>query len=139
MRHAEWGKRLTAYLHGIRATPYDPVKHNCGCFALGVIESVRGQPPGETLATLGLDAMPDTEIGVKRLLVERGDMGRIAAAFFGREPSTDVLSAQRGDIAVLPGETGDSLGVVENGAVLVLTSGGLERHSIREAMGYWNV
>lgn len=139
MRHPEWGRRLTEYLHTIRQTPYDPVKHNCGCFALGVIEAVRGQPPSETLSALGIEAMPETDIGVKRLLIERGDMRNLASEFFGYPPSKGVLSANRGDIVVMPGEGGDTLGVVDNGAALVLTSAGLERHPIRDALGYWNV
>lgn len=138
MRRAEWLPRLTAYLSSIRSKPFHPVTHNCAVFTLGVIEAVRGIAPDAVLCGIGLE-LPQTEAGVRRLLLEQGDMRGVAERFFGCPPDAAVLNARRGDIALMDGKDGDTLGVVDNGAVVILTAKGLERHPIMRARGFWKL
>lgn len=138
MRQAEWLGRLTAYLTAVRSKPFHPVDHNCAVFILGVIEAVRGLKAEQLLIGVGL-CLPDTEFGVKRMLVEHGDMRGIAEKFFGCPPRKDILNAARGDIVLMDGTDGDTLGVVDNGAAVILTANGLERHPIMQARGFWKL
>lgn len=137
MRHPEWPERLTAYLSEIRSRPYHPVTHNCALFALGALQAVTGRPAQEFLQAAAMD-LPDTEMGVKRAIVENGDMRAIASRALG-PISKATLNARRGDIALMEGDGGDTLAIVENGAALVLTPQGIQRHPLTEALGYWNV
>lgn len=137
-RRPDWLDRLTVYLDEISGVPYDAVQHNCATFALGVVEAVTGELVADVLARLEI-TLPTSELGVARLLTDRGGMRGIACAAFGCEPEPGILSARRGDIALFEGIDGDTLGVVENGGAICLTPEGLWRFEISEARGFWRV
>lgn len=137
MRHPDWAERLTAYLDSIRTTPYHPVTHNCGEFALGVVEAVTAESRESILQRAGV-TMPDTEFGVTRVLAECGGMSGIVCRVFG-EPSDRTLLAKRGDLAIMDGVGGHTVGVIENGAVLGITPKGVERHPLRQALAFWSI
>lgn len=139
MRHPDWLPRLHVYLDGARAWQFDPVRANCGIFTLGVIEAVTCKAPAAVLEQLGLE-MPDSEIGVARVLADFDGMRGLAEAYFGEPARLDILNAQRGDIAILKGDDGDTLGVVEGAGVVCISSAhGIGRFPLTEAQGFWSL
>ena len=136
-RLPDWLERLTLYLDGVVARPYDPVAHNCATFILDVVHAVTGETPLEVLARIKLE-LPDTEFGVARLLAERGGMRGIAIETFG-ELNEFVMQARRGDIALFNTGHGETLGVVENNGALCVTPEGLWRFDLKGSMGFWRL
>jgi hypothetical protein len=136
MRRKDWLKRLNSFLTQTSKEPYHQTTHNCAHFALGAIEAVTGEIPASVLHRLGIE-LPSSEIGVTRLLIERGGMRGIAETFFGGEANPCRALAQRGDIAVCDGQDGEVLGVVENCGVICLTPDGLSRFRLSEIKGFW--
>lgn len=139
MRRQDWLDRLQAYLHSTREWHFDPVRANCAVFAMGVIEAVQGEPAAAVLERLQVD-LPDTEMGVARVLASFGGVRGMAEAYCGAPARTDVLNAQRGDLAVLDGDGGDTLGVVEGGGVICVSSkAGISRFPLTDAKGFWRL
>lgn len=136
MRARGWEQRLNAYLDGILRARFDRVSFNCAHFILGVVAAVENVEPRLVLERLSA-AFPDTEFGVARFLKERGDMGGVAEQYFGRPMNTAMLCARRGDIVLLKGRDGDTLGVVTAGGIVYLTDAGLWTCPITEGLGFW--
>lgn len=137
-RLPDWAERLAAYLTYVARQPWHPTGWNCAAFAIGALAAQTGAAEREVLTLAGFSCLPDTEMGVKRALLERGGMRGIAVAFFKAEPKAD-RAAQRGDLALLDGEDGEVLGVVDSGGVVCLTREGLWRFPLRDIKGYWPV
>lgn len=137
-RPNDWLERITEYLDGIVGIPYDPVTHNCATFTLGAIEAVTGETVVSVLKRLAIK-LPTNELGVTRLLTERGGMRGIACEAFGGEPDPAFLQARRGDIALFDGTDGDTLGVVESGGAICVTPEGLWRFDLSESKGFWRL
>ena len=135
MRHPEWPARLAAYLADVQQKPYHPVTHNCAIFALGALEAVTGRERADLMGGLEL---PESEFGVARVLAECGGVRGVATRAIG-EMHAATLTAQRGDVALLDGDGGQTMGVVENGAVVVVTPQGLVRHPLKAMLGFWRV
>jgi hypothetical protein len=133
-RLPDWEQRLYAYLAEVRATPYHPVEHNCAHFVLGAVEAITGEDPA---AKIGI-TLPDTEIGVARLLVENGGMRGIAECYFGAEASPPLLG-RRGDIGITNGMEGEVLGVFDTDGLICLTPDGIWRFNMRECLGSWRL
>jgi hypothetical protein len=131
-RLLDWEQRLYAYLAEVRATPYDVVQHNCAHYILGVVAAVTGD---DAVARLGI-ALPETEMGVGRLLAEYGGMRGIAEAYFGT-PAAAPLLGRRGDVGIADGVDGEVLGVFDSDGLLCLTHEGLWRFSLAECKGSW--
>lgn len=138
-RAPDWLPRLNAWLAAEHARRFDPVRAHCAHFVLGALEALTGVKPDEILAQLQIE-LPDTEEGVRALLAERGGMRGLGLALFGPDLRADGLNARRGDIAILDGDHGETLGVVEGGGVLCAASDtGLARFSLGEIKGYWSL
>lgn len=134
-----WEQRLRRYLATASHWRFDLVRANCAHFSVGVIEALTAVPASDVIAASGA-TLPETDIGVRRVLAERGGMRGLATAVFGQAPREDVLTARFGDVAVLDGNDGETLGVVEGGGVLCVADDvGLVRVSLSEAKGYWSV
>jgi len=118
---------------------FDPVQAHCAHFILGALEATTGEPAAGILARLDL-ALPDSDVGVKRVLINRGGMRGIAESYFGCPARIDILNACEGDIVVLDGDEGETLGLVEGGGVLCVTSTtGLGRFPLSAAKGFWRL
>lgn len=136
-RAAGWQQRLRCFLDQAAFWKYDLVEANCGHFILGVIASVTNDEPRRICERLAIE-MPTDERGVLGALAKGGGMRGLAVQYFGHEAHSDMLNAREGDVAVLDGEDGETLGLVEGGGVLcVAANGGLVRIRLDQAKGYW--
>lgn len=117
-RFPDWQQRLTAYLHGIARLPLEYGRHDCALFAAGAV-----------LAMTGVDFAADwrgrytTRRGGLRIMRRSGYHDHVAfvrATF----PPVAVAMALPGDLAVLDGADGPSLGVVQGPSVYVLHPAG---------------
>jgi hypothetical protein len=136
-RAPEWQQRLRAFLDQAALWQYDPVSANCAHFILGAVGALAGKDPEVICRELRI-ALPADEAGVRELLVKRRGLRGIATAYFGGKPRGDMLNAREGDIAVLDGDDGETLGVVEGGGVLcVAADRGLLRIRLTQAKGFW--
>ncbi len=134
---AEGLARLRAYLETAAAWRFDPVTAHCAHFILGAIEAMTGERAQDVLSRLGIE-LPENAIGVARVLREHNGMRGIAESYFGAPARVDVLNARHGDIAVLEGDEGETLGIVEGGGVLCVSgTTGLTRTALDEASGFW--
>lgn len=131
-----WEERLNLFLDRNLRVKFDRVQFNCAHFILGVVAAVENIEPRAVLERLDA-AFPDTDFGVTRFLKERGDMRGVAERYFGRPMSTAMLCARRGDIALLKGTEGDTLGVVTAGGIVYLTESGLWTCPVTEGLGFW--
>lgn len=136
-RSPGWEGRLRLFLNQAASWKFDPVRAHCAHFILGVLEAITERRAAQICDELELE-LPHDEAGVDTLLLARGGMRGIAKAYFGAEPRTDMLNAREGDIAVLDGERGETLGIVEGGGVLCVASDqGLMRIWLHQAKGFW--
>lgn len=118
-RRPDWRGRLATYLAGLAGAPFRPGHHDCALFAAGAVEAMTG-------ADLAADYR-----GTYRTI----KAGRDALAAVGYAshvalvadycPEVPAALAQVGDLAALPGDGGDALGIIQGGAVYVLTPSGL--------------
>lgn len=115
MRHPDWKLRLIQYVGDSARTPFELGVHDCALFAAGAV-----------LAMTGVDLASDwrgkyqTLEGGLAALQAAGyaDHIALAAAYF---EEIEVSFAAVGDLAVLEGIEGQSLGIVQGSGVYVLT------------------
>lgn len=117
IRLRDWQPRLRAWLRSISG-PIRPGRHDCCLFGAGAIE-----------AQTGVDLAAEwrgrytTFAGGRRILRRAGYADHID--LIARHLDEDHVSAARpGDIAILPTEDGDAVGVVQGTAVYVLDPSG---------------
>lgn len=139
MRRADGIDRLAAYCAAIAGKPFHQTAHNCAIFVLGALEALTTITREEVLARIGVAEIPDTQVGVLRVLAERGGMRGLAEAFFGSPPLPPSICARRGDIAILDGDEGEVLGVVEVNGIIILSPLGLDRAPTSSMKGYWSL
>lgn len=117
-RLSDWQPRLHAWLRRVHGQPIRPGHHDCCLFGAGAIE-----------AQTGVDLAADwrgrysTFAGGRRILRKAGfadHVDLIAKTL----PEAHVSRALDGDIAIVPGEDGDAVAVVQGCGVYVLTPSG---------------
>lgn len=104
MRYDNWPERLNKMILISRELPFEWGKHDCCLFAAHVVKALTGED--FTIPFIGKYA---TAKGAARLLKKHGGVRGIATAALGEE--INPLAAQRGDIVMIDGEHGDTLGV----------------------------
>jgi hypothetical protein len=104
MRLPDWKSRLTAYLAAKAPLLIEPGVHDCALFPAGAVEAMTGVD----LAVEWRGRYTTFEEGFKALVARHFE--EIAPAF-----------AWAGDLAVVDGPLGPSLGVVQGEGVYVLT------------------
>lgn len=113
-RLSDWRPRLRRYLSACAGRQLVPGQHDCCLFGAGAVE-----------AQTGVDlAAPwrgryTTFAGGYRILRKAGYADHIAL-IADHLPELPVAAARAGDIAIVPGEDGDAVGVVQGEAVYVL-------------------
>jgi len=111
----DWEPRLVAWLASVRARPFAPGAHDCGLFTAGALEAMTGVDHGAAWR-----GRYKTLKGARRLLKKAGYADHVAyvAGLFDEVPPA---FAQAGDIAVIDGDDGPALGIVQGEGVYVLT------------------
>lgn len=132
-RLPDWRPRLAAYLDGVARAPFAHGRHDCALFAAGAVAAMTGTDPAA--AWRGQYA---TEAEGLALLLAEGIAGHVAAvdALFPRVPAS---FGQVGDLALVNGDHGPGLGVVQGEWIYVVTPRGLGRVGLLEAVTAWRV
>lgn len=117
-RRPDWQPRLHAWLRGQGSQPIQPGIWDCCMFGAGAIEAMTG-----TDLAADWRGRYSTFAGGRRLLRRAGYADHIAliAAHLTED---HVSTAMPGDIAIVPTEDGDAVGVFQGSAVYVLTPSG---------------
>lgn len=118
-RRPDWRARLTAYMAEVAARSFRPGTHDCALFAAGAVEAVTGVDLAATWrGTYRSLAEGRAALGARGY----ADHIELAAAWC---PEVAPSFAHIGDLAVLPGEDGDALGVIQGAHVYALRPSGL--------------
>ncbi|MDQ1847664.1 hypothetical protein Q9299_05125 [Gemmobacter fulvus] len=118
IRLPDWQSRLRRWIGTVAGQPLIAGRHDCCLFGAGAIE-----------AQTGVDiAAPwrgrySTFAGGRRILRKAGYADHLAL-IAAHLPEAHPAEALPGDIAVVPGEGGDAVGVVQGAGVYVLTQSG---------------
>ena len=116
MRRADWKLQLIQFMGDAARTPFQPGVHDCALFAAGAV-----------FAMTDVDFAADfrgrysTLKGGFKLLQKAGfvDHVALAAHLFDEIPPA---YAAVGDLAVVPDQQGDALGIVQGSGIYVLTT-----------------
>lgn len=117
-RLPDWHPRLRAWLHNVSARHMLPGQHDCCLFGAGAIEA----QTGVDLAA-GWRGRYSSFAGGRRILRRAGysDHVDLIAEVL---PEDHISACREGDIAIVPGEDGPAVGVVQGAAVYVLHPSG---------------
>lgn len=117
-RLIDWHPRLCAWLRNAGSRPMQPGQHDCCLFGAGAIE-----------AQTGIDIAAEwrgrysTFAGGRRILRKSGYADHVAL-IASVLPEDHISAAREGDIAIVPGEDGAAVGVIQGTAVYVLAPSG---------------
>lgn len=117
-RLPDWQPRLRRWLSTVAGHPLVPGQHDCCLFGAGAVLAQTGVDIAK-----GWRGRYTTFAGGRRILRKAGFADHIALIAH-HLPEAHVSAALPGDIAVVPGEGGDAVGVVQGAAVYVLTEAG---------------
>lgn len=117
-RLPDWQPRLRAFLRDATTRALEPGKHDCCLFGAGAIEAMTGAD-----LALGWRGHYTTFAGGQRMLRRAGYVDHVDL-IAQHLPEGHVSEALPGDIAIVPTEEGDAVGVVQGAAVYVLTATG---------------
>ena len=131
-KRSDWQAQLCRYLSDVACKPFRPGTHDCARFAAGAVEV----QTGVDLAR-GWQAYRTLEQG-QEMLRAHGYSGHIDLVA-GLLPEVPVLRARVGDIAVLDGDLGASLGVVQGAGVFALTPAGIGMVPLSDAKRMFRV
>lgn len=117
-RLPDWSIRLRAWLSSIHGRPIRPGHHDCCLFGAGAIFAQTGVDLAE-----GWRGRYSTFAGGRRVLRRAGYADHVDLIARHLQEA-HVSTALEGDIAILPTEDGDAVGLVQGAAVYVLTPSG---------------
>ena len=115
MRRADWQIQLIQFMGDAARTPFQSGVHDCALFAAGAVFAMTDQD-----FAAGYRGRYSTLKGGFKLLQKAGfeDHIALAASLFEEIPPA---FAAVGDLAVVPTEQGDALGIVQGSGIYVLT------------------
>ena len=116
MRHSDWKVRLAQYLGDIARAPFEPGVNDCALFAAGAVAAMTGLD----LAADWRGKYATLEAGLA-LLKTAGHADHTALAALHFEEINPVFGAP-GDIAVVEGPQGETLGIFQGAGIYVLTT-----------------
>ena len=117
-RLPNWKTRLTTYLAEVVDRPFKPGQHDCALFVAGAVQAMTGDDPAR-----GWRGYRSLTAG-RRALAKRGYSDQVALAA-SMLPAIAPAMAQAGDVAVVAGDDGPALGIVQGEMVFVLRREGL--------------
>lgn len=132
-RRTDWRGRLRAYASAAARRPFVFGQHDCALFAAGAVEAMTGHDPASAWR-----GRYTTQAGGLRVIRRDGHADHIAAAaaiFAEVAPAF----AQVGDLAVVPGDGGPVLGVVQGSWIWVLRPDGLGVAPLTDAVRAFEV
>lgn len=118
MRRPDWQARLTAYVVSMQGAGFEAGRLDCALFAAGAVEAMTG-----TDHARGYRGYRTVAGGYKRVKA-RGHADHVALVA-SRLKEVPPSFAQAGDLAVVPGEDGPALGIVQGEHVYVMRPDGL--------------
>ena len=118
-RLPDWRHRLHGYLQDVARTPFKPGSNDCALFLAGAVEAMRGVDYAAPYR-----GRYTTITGGLRILRRDGFDDHIALARHHLKEKP-VAFAHVGDGAVVIGEDGPALGIVQGAAIFVLTPTGM--------------
>ncbi len=113
-RLPDWQARLHAWLLEVGGKPFKPGRHDCALFAAGAVAAMTGEDPAAVFR-----GRYRTLRGGLRVLRRAGWRDHIAFAAAQLDEINPLL-ARPGDLAVVPADGGDALGVVQGEWIYVL-------------------
>lgn len=117
-RLPDWKSRLTAYLAAIGTRPFKPGQHDCALFVAGAVETMTGDDPAR--GWRGYRSLAEG----RRALARRGYADQVALVA-SLLPEIAPALARAGDVAVVAGEDGPAVGIVQGEMVFALRREGL--------------
>lgn len=125
-------ERLHDYIASRRDTPFAWGRHDCALFAADWVQALTGADPAE-----GLRGRYRTALGAARLIKREGGLEAIAEARLGERINPRL--AQRGDVVLLDGSHGPTLGVCLGVDAAAPGADGLMLVPMRRAQAAWRV
>lgn len=117
-RLPNWRAELAAYMASVAPAKFKPGTHDCALFVAGAVKAMTGVDFAK-----GFRGYRSLKAGAEKLKKHGySDHIEYAAHVLSSVP---VLMAQVGDVAVVEGDEGDALGVVQGPNVYVLRLDGL--------------
>lgn len=117
-RRADWSARLAAYLRDVQGQGFRPGHLDCALFAAGGVEAMTGQP----LAP-GLRGYRTLARGQK--MAQAAGYADHVDVFAQALEEIEPRRARLGDVAVVAGEPGLSVGIVQGESIYVMALDGL--------------
>lgn len=125
-------EQLHAFIELRRNTPFAWGSHDCALFAADWVESVTGSDPAK-----GIRGRYQTAIGAGRVMKREGGLEAIADSRLGERVAPKL--AQRGDVVLLDGSHGPTLGVCLGVEAAAPGEGGLMLVPMRKAQAAWRL
>jgi len=125
-RHPDWQQRLTDYLRAHHARPFAWGRWDCALFVAGGVRAMTGRDPMR-----GLRGYRTLREGLRK--AQAAGLEDHVAAVADRFPEIHPAFAGPGDIAVVPGEPGLALGIVQGAQIYVVGERGLGLMLLTEA------
>lgn len=112
-RFTDWQARLTAFLAAQRGVPFRPGRMDCALFAAAAVQEMTG-----TDIARGFRGYRTLAEGLRKAQ-EKGFADHVAV-FAAALPEIAPHDAAPGDVAVVPGEGGAAMGIVQGRLVYVM-------------------
>jgi hypothetical protein len=132
MRYHNWPERLHVIVAERKDVPFARGTQDCCMFAADVVLEITGVDFAE-----GFRGTYADDKGALRLSAQLGGVRKLAGSKLGAE--IHALQAQRGDVALIDGEHGESLTVCMGSYVVGTGTNGLIRFPLSSAICAWRV
>jgi len=129
MREKGWQIALSAYISECKRSSFEPGKLDCALFAAGAVKAMTGKDLAK-----GYRGYKSLHGGFRKLR-EKGFADHIELAAAHLEECGPAF-ARAGDLAVVDGDDGEAIGIVQGRFVYVMTPGGVglvSRSKIKKA------
>lgn len=135
-RCSNWPRALAKFVDARRSRVFAYGTHDCSLFVADWVQVLTGVDPAEQFR--GRYA---SEAEAKALLRPAAGLERLAGRLCRelRWPSVPVAQARRGDVVLLRGERGPSLGICVGGLAVFAGPNGLVFRPIKECRRAWRV
>jgi len=131
MRRADWVSRLWGEVEAAKTRPFSYGEHDCCLFVARCIDAMTDSDLAEQLARHYHD-----EPSAMAFFRHEGGIERAVSGFLG--DVSDLARPRRGDVAMVPTERGDGVGVCV-GTTIAVAGDGVEFYPLSAALKTWRV